>query len=340
MVITLTAGAAAAQVPLTTPQASPAATVEQTVGVTQMKVVYHRPAVNKRKVWGELVPYGETWRAGANENTVVSFSTPVKVNGKELAAGEYGLHMIPTAKEWTIAFSKTTSAWGSFSYDAKEDALRVTATPQPAEGFEERLSYRFDDPTETSTTLALRWEKVKVPLKIEVDTPKAVMTMMRAEMRGLPRFSWNGWNQAARFWIASGGDLEEAKTMSDRAVQMTENYNTLTTRAMLLEKKGDAKGGAEVRAKALELASEADLNQAGYALMGDKKLDEAIALFEKNVAAHPTSWNVHDSLGEAYLAKGNKKAAAESYAKALSLVKDDANKKRIEKTLERLKTGK
>lgn len=107
--------------------------------------------------------------------------------------------------------------------------------------------------------------------------------------------------------------------MSDRAVQMNENYATLSTRAAILDKKGDAKAAGEARAKALELATEADLNQAGYALLGDKKIDEAIALFEKNVAAHPTSWNAHDSLGEAHLVKGNKKAAADSYGKALGL---------------------
>jgi tetratricopeptide (TPR) repeat protein len=331
-------GTAFAQQGLTVPQASPAASVEQTVGVTEMKVTYHRPAVNKRKVWGELVPYGDVWRAGANENTVVSFSSPVKVNGKDLAAGEYGLHMIPAqGKEWTVAFSKVTSAWGSFSYDPKEDALRVTVTPVAAEAFEERLSYRFDDPTENSVVLALRWEKTKVPLKIEVDTAQAVMAKMRQELRGLPRFGWQGWNQAARYWITRGGDLEEAQQYAERALQMNENYATLTTRAMWLEKKGDAKGAAEARAKAMAVATEADINQAGYALLGQKKFDEAIALFEKNVAAHPESWNAYDSLGEAQLTKGNKKAAAESYAKALSLVKDEGNRKRIQKTLEQLR---
>lgn len=341
LLVLASAGIAVAQVPMKTPEASPAATVTQTVGVTEMKVDYHRPAVAKRKVWGELVPYGEPWRAGANENTVVSFSTPVKVNGKDLPAGEYGLHMIPTQKEWTVAFSKVTSAWGSFSYDQKEDALRVTVTPTASEGFEERLSYRFDDPTDRAVTLTLRWEKLKVPLKIEVDTPTAVMASMRSELRGLPRFSWNGWNQAARYWIANGGDLTEAQGFAERALQMNENFQTLNTRALLLDKKGDAKGAAEARAKAMEIATEQDINQAGYALLGQKKYDEAIAVFQKNVSAHgERSWNVHDSLAEAYLAKGDKKNAAESYAKALSLVKDENNKKRIERTLAGLKGAK
>ncbi|HEU4734212.1 MAG TPA: DUF2911 domain-containing protein, partial [Kofleriaceae bacterium] len=115
-----------AQVALKLPEQSPAATVSQTVGLTEITVVYHRPAVNGRPIWGKLVPYGETWRAGANENTTIAFSTDVKVGGKPLKAGTYGLHMLPTAKDWTIMFSTMTAAWGSFTYDQKEDALRVT----------------------------------------------------------------------------------------------------------------------------------------------------------------------------------------------------------------------
>src|SRR5215471_2050374 len=209
-----------AQTPLTLPQASPPATVSQTIGLTEIDITYHRPAVNGRKIWGGLVPYGEVWRAGANENTTITFSSPVKIGGKPLAAGTYGLHMIPTTKQWTVIFSNVSSAWGSFSYDEKEDALRVTATPQPAEGFVERLSYTFDDPTETQASFVLRWEKLKVPVKVEVDTPQVVMASIRAELRGLPRFSWPGWNQAAAYWLRHGGDLEEATKFADQSIQM------------------------------------------------------------------------------------------------------------------------
>src|SRR5262249_14726071 len=136
----------AAQAPLTLPHPSPEASVSQTVGLTELSIHYHRPAANKRKVWGELVPYAQVWRRGANENTTFAASSPVKIEGKPLAAGTYGLHMIPTEKEWTVIFSKMSSAWGSFTYDEKEDALRVTVTPTKAP-FEERLSYVFSDPS-------------------------------------------------------------------------------------------------------------------------------------------------------------------------------------------------
>src|SRR6187401_667501 len=103
------------------PQPSQAALVRQRVGVTDITINYHRPLVNGRKIWGELVPLGQVWRAGANENTTIEFSSPVSVEGKPLSAGKYGLHMIPNAESWTIIFSKMAVAWGSYTYDQKED---------------------------------------------------------------------------------------------------------------------------------------------------------------------------------------------------------------------------
>lgn len=339
--IVLTTSPAWAQVPLTLPQASPEASVSQVVGLTKMKVDYHRPAVNKRQIWGGLVPYGEVWRAGANENTTVTFSSAVKVNGKELAAGTYGLHMIPTDKDWTVAFSKMNVAWGSFSYDPKEDALRVTVTPRAAQGtFAERLSYSFDDPTDGSVQLVMRWEKLEVPLALEVDTPAVVRDSIQDELRGLQRFNWQPWNQAARYWMRTNGSVDEAMAMAEHSISMNENFQNLSTKAAILEKKGDAKAAADLNAKAMSLATEADINTRGYELLGAGKQDEAIALFQKNAKTYPKSWNVHDSLAEALAAKGDKKGAAASYTKALSLVKDETQKKRIEVTLKGLKEAK
>jgi len=322
--------------PLTLPQASPEASVTQAIGVTELTVHYHRPAVNKRKVWGDLVPYGDVWRAGANENTTFTASSPVTVEGKALAAGTYGVHMVPTEKEWTVAFSRVSSAWGSFSYDQKEDALRVTVTPVKAP-FEERLSYTFEDPTDEAVTLQLRWEELAVPMHIGVDTKTVTLDSIRGQMRGLPRFSWQGWNQAAGYCARAGVNLDEAMTWADRSIGMNENFTNLRTKALLLEKKGDATQAAALRTKALQVASEADINVYGYQLMNEGKVDEAIAMFRKNVKDHPQSWNTYDSLGEAYKTKGDKKEAAELYGKALAMTKDETQKKRINDILARLK---
>ncbi len=322
---------------LKVPQASPAASVSQTVGLTTVQVDYHRPAVKGRKVWGGLVPFGEVWRAGANENTTFTTSTPLKVGGKTLAAGTYGLHMLPTAHDWTVIFSKMSVAWGSFTYDPKEDALRVTVHPQPTADSEERLSYRFDDVSDKSATLTLRWEKLAVPVRLDVDTPAVVMASMRGELRGLAQFFWEPWAQAAGYWLQNGGNLDEAQRFADKALTFGEHFRALLVRSEVAEKKGDPKKAEALRAQAMTVADENDLNLFGYRLLMQKKTDEAIAIFERNVKEHPKSWNVYDSLAEAYLNKGDKSAAIENYARALTMVKDPANKKRITATLATLK---
>ncbi|HEX2570226.1 MAG TPA: DUF2911 domain-containing protein [Polyangia bacterium] len=340
LAVVLGAGAAFGQAPpLSTPEPSPKASVSQTVGLTEMTLTYHRPVVAKRKIWGDLVPYGEVWRAGANANTTLSFSSPVKIGGKTVPAGTYGLHMLPTEKEWTVILSTVSSAWGSYTYDPKEDAVRVTVTPETSD-YTERLAFSFDDPTNDAVTVTLRWEKLRVPFKIEVDTPAVVRANMQAELRGLPHFFWQGWNQAAEYWLRSGADLAEAERMVNTSLQIEENFRNLTTKAAILEKKGDAKQAATLRTKALGLASQSDLNQYGYSLLGQKKTDEAVEIFRKNAKDHPGSWNALDSLAEALGIKGDKKGAIESYTKALALVKDEANRKRIEQTIARLRTGK
>lgn len=319
------------------PEQSPAATVTQTVGITDVTVVYHRPAVNKRAIWGKLVPYGETWRAGANENTLITFSTDVKIGGQPLRAGTYGLHMRPTEKDWTIMFSTATQAWGSYSYDPAEDALRVTVTPRQSPVSEERLTYRFDDLSDTKATLVLAWDKLVVPVAIEADTSKLVMANARQQLRGQAGFTWQGYAQAVNYWLRNNGPIDEAAKLAERAVEADENYATLNLRAKVADKQNNAKLAADLRAKALTVASESDLNRAGYQLLQDKKIDEALALFQTNVKRHPDSWAAYDSLGEALAVRGDKRAAAVAYNKALALAKDPAQKKRIEGALAKLK---
>lgn len=149
------------------PLASPKATVMQVVGTTEMTITYHRPAVKGRAIFGSLVPYGQVWRTGANENTTISFSSDVKINGKSLKAGTYGLHTIPGASSWTIIFSNDSKAWGSYSYDQKNDALRVDVRPAESE-FVERMRFTIDDMTENRATVVLQWEKTRVTFDVEV----------------------------------------------------------------------------------------------------------------------------------------------------------------------------
>ena len=328
---------ASAQVPgLTTPDVSPAATATQVIGLTEMAVSYHRPAVNGRKVWGGIVPYDQVWRAGANENTTVSFSTPVTVNGTKLAAGTYGLHMIPGTGNWSVIFSNEAGAWGSFSYDQKEDAARVTAKPEAAE-FQERLGFSFDDPGRDSVVLAMRWEKVRVPIEIKIDLARTVLDNYMAQLRGLPRFGWQAWNQAANWAAQNDVELDAAMGWVDRSIGMNRNFANVRTKALVLSKKGNETEAAKLRDEAFAIATEAELNNYGYQLIGQQKIDEAIAIFERNVKAHPQSWNVYDSLAEAHGMKGDKKKAIELYTRALNLTTDATQKTRISGVIEQLK---
>src|SRR2546423_7426374 len=171
------------------PYASQAAQVKQRVGVTDITITYHRPVVNGRKIWGGLVPTGQVWRAGANENTTIEFSTPVSIEGKPLPAGTYGLHMIPNADTWTVIFSKMAVAWGSYTYNQSEDALRVDVKPRPTE-MEEALEYEFEDLKPDSVTVTMKWEKVAVPFLGSVNLKKTIISSIRNQTRGRAQNSW------------------------------------------------------------------------------------------------------------------------------------------------------
>jgi tetratricopeptide (TPR) repeat protein len=331
------ASEAAAQTPLTLPEASPGATVSQVIGLSTVTVSYHRPGVKGRPIWGGLVKYGEVWRAGANENTTISFSDPAKIEGKDLPPGTYGLHMIPTEGDWTIIFSKNFTSWGSYFYKESEDALRITVKPQPAE-FQEWLGYEFSDLSTNSGVLSLRWEKLRVPLKLQFETDAIALSHARdVYLRGREGFTWEGFHQAAAYCLRRGINLEEALGWIDRSISINENFTNLTVKAGLLEKLGKSDEAAKVREKAAAAAvTEVDVNNLGYQYLSANNTKEAIDIFRRNVKDHPNSWNAYDSLAEGYAKVGDTKRAIENYTKALNLVKDADNKRRIEEELQKI----
>ena len=317
--------------PLVLPRESPAAVVSQTVGLADFRVSYSRPAVNGREVWGALVPFGEVWRAGANENTVLAVTAPFTVGGTKLPAGRYGLHMIPTATTWTVIVSRQANAWGSFRYNSAEDAVRFTVTPKPAD-MTERLQYTFDDLRDDGVTLTLRWEKLAVPIALAFEPDRVVLDSLTTQLRGIPQFFPDGWGNAAT-WAVQHGHLAEASAWADSAIKIQPRYDALSVKATVLARQGDAAGADSLRRRALAIANEQQLNAAGYQLLGAKKVDEAIALFQRNAKAHPDSWNVWDSLAEAYAIKGDKKLAVANYRKAAAMTGDEIQKDRIAKAI-------
>jgi len=330
-----TVSALAQAPPLALPDASPAASVTGRAGLTDIAVTYHRPSVNERAIWGALVPYGEVWRAGANQNTVIAFSSDVTIAGQQVPAGSYGLHMIPTAGEWSVVLNRESRAWGSFFYDEKEDQLRFPVTPRDSP-MQEQLLYTLDEPGDNGLTVTMRWEKRAIAFPVVVDTPAVVAASLRTQLRGLSGFTWQGFAQAASWCARHDVNLEEAQAWAERALTMNENFTTLRARALVAEKRGDAGLAGSLRAKALTVASEADMNAYGYQLLQTGKTDDAIEVFRHNVEKYPASWNAYDSLGEGLALAGKKAEAAEQYRRARSLVKDEANQKRIDVILARL----
>ena len=199
------------------PDASPAATIKQRVGVTDIEISYNRPSMKGRAVFGGLVPYGQVWRTGANTATRISFSTAAKLNGAAVAAGTYELFTIPGETEWTVILQavKEKAQWGSYAYDQKNDTARFTAKPA-ATAIVESLAFGFNRLTDTSTVLTLFWEHVALPISVEVDTiallsPQIEAVMASAEAKK-PFFS------AAMFYYDNNLDLKKAATWMDAAI--------------------------------------------------------------------------------------------------------------------------
>src|SRR4030095_2660753 len=178
-----------AQSDLKLPDVSQAAEVKQRIALTDIQIKYHRPLVNGRKIWGGLVPYGKVWRVGANENTTIEFSDPVSIEGKPLDKGVYGVHMIPNQDSWTVIFSKTNTAWGSYSYDQKDDALRVDVKPKPLAENDEALEFEFENLKHTSTAVTLKWEKLGIPFNVSVNDAEQTLQNIRAQMKGAGQFA-------------------------------------------------------------------------------------------------------------------------------------------------------
>lgn len=227
------------------PRASQKATVGQTIGLTEVMVTYHRPAVKERELWGKLVPYDAVWRAGANDNTLISFSTDVSIEGKKLEAGTYGLHIIPSESGKSEAiFSNSTTAWGSFSYTPDEDALRVEIQSADAPHYE-FLTYLFEDITATSAVCALVWGEKKFPFKIEADVHKHVFASLNDELRNRSGWTWRGWNEAANYALQNETNYKQGLAWATRSVFMTPNTPNLITKAKLTAKMQEPKDEKE-----------------------------------------------------------------------------------------------
>ena len=304
------------------PLQSQEAQVSQRIGIADISIKYHRPLAKDRKIWDGLVPYGKVWRAGANENTTITFSDPVMIEGKPLDKGTYGLHMIPNANEWTIIFSKNSTSWGSFTYDQAEDALRVSVKPVAAD-MHNALTYDFDQLQPDSAVVELEWGKIAVPFKVAVDVHEIVQASLKKQLRNLSQYTWMSWDDAANYLLAEKIALDDALMYANKSIENEDRYDNEMTKSTVLTALNRKDDAAAARKRALDLASPLQVHAYARQLMGEKRSEEAFVIFRENAEKHPDLWFVHSGLARMYCAQGKFGDAAKEMKLALAGAPDN-----------------
>jgi tetratricopeptide (TPR) repeat protein len=335
------------------------AKVSERIGITDINVDYSRPGVKGRegKIWGQLVHTGYAnlgfgtsqaapWRAGANENTTIEFSTDVRVEGQPLAAGKYGFFIAYDPNESTLIFSKNNTSWGSFFYKPEEDALRVKIKPVANDKSVEWLKYEFMNETENSATIALVWEKLMFPFKVEVDLDKLQFESFRRELRGERSFSpgWQSYQQAAQYAADRNTNLEEGLAWAEQAINDRfvgdANFVTLSTKANILSKLGRSTEADTLMKVALSKGNVQQVHGYARQLLAQKKTKEALEVFKLNYQKHPNEFTTFMGLTRGYSATGDYKNALKYANMALPIAPGQPAKTFTEGAIEKLKAGK
>jgi len=330
--------------------------VTQYLGLVKVTVIYSSPDVAGREIWGKVVPYGLTnlnfgkssdqnpspWRAGANENTIISFSHDVEVEGKPLKAGTYGLHMIPGQEDWTIIFSNNSGAWGSYFYNPSEDALRVSVKAVPCE-FNEFLTYEFTDRLQNSATIRLKWEKLSVPFKVSVfNGDDLYVKKIREEFSGQKGFNWLNGVAAINFCANKKINLDEAlnwaQNFIDRNIKYFPIYSAKANVLSAMDKKADADA---VMNEAINLpdATAAQIVGYGRTLITQKREKDAVMVFEIGLKRFPGNATALTGIARGYSATGDSKKALKFMQDALKAETLVANKTTIEGMIKKLEKG-
>jgi hypothetical protein len=333
------------------------ASVTEQIGLTDVSIRYSRPGVKKREghIWGELIPVGYSelgygfkkpapWRAGANENTTIEFSTDVKVEGQELGAGRYGFFVAYGADECTLIFSRNSTSWGNFFYDPAEDALRVKVKTIHTDKSVEWLKYEFGEQGPSSAVIGLQWEKVMIPFRIDVDVMKTQIASFRRELRGdkaLPGL-WQPWHQAAAFCAEHNTDLEEGLLWADSSISLTfggeGNFDAWQTKAAILDSLGRKSEAEDAMKKALPLADHIQGYGYGMTLVAAKRPKEAMDIFQWIYNKYPNTLFTNIGMASGYSALGDYKSALGWAQKALPQAKG-GTKIEIEKNIRDLENG-
>jgi tetratricopeptide (TPR) repeat protein len=340
-----------------TSRESKMAAVSEQIGITDVSISYSRPAVNGRegKIWGDLVPYGfadyhygtskaAPWRAGANENTTIDFSTDVTIEGKTLAAGKYGFFIAMGEEKATLVFSKDNNSWGSFYYNPASDALRVEVPVIKTTQSVERLQYEFVSETDSSAVAVLQWEKVKIPFTITVDIKKTQVDAYRhAFNSGGFYIYWQNMQQAADFCLVNDVNLEEGLSWAERSIETyfgEANFRTLSTYAGLLEKAGRQREADSAMRIALPKATTEDMYHYGSKLLHQKKYKEAFSVFKTSYDKTPKNWIAIFGMAKGAAGMGDKAAAIKYADSSIQLAPDKGSKDYIGRIKKAIADGK
>lgn len=329
------------------------------VGVTDIEVRWNAPGVKGRegKIWGtDIAPFGFTvlgfgsdvaspWRAGANENTTISFSTDVTINGMPLPAGSYGFFIALYPDSCTLIFNKNTKGWGSYFYNSSLDVLRVTTRQQKdRKESRERLVYAFGNETPQSVELALEWEKWRIPMTVSVDLKKTTLASIRTQMSGAMGFDPPSLEAAAAWCLQNEVNETEAlnwiNSAVDPALGGVKTFRAVNTKAGLLTRLGKAAEAAALVKTAMETATALELHTYGRQLLAQQKVNEAMAVFQQNFVNQKGAWPTHVGLMRGYAAMGNLPKALEHAKLALPQAPDEVNKKSLQQAIQQLSEGK
>jgi tetratricopeptide (TPR) repeat protein len=358
-------GSLAAQT-LTSPPggANQRSTVTQYMGMVSVTIDYNSPDVTSPagddrtgKIWGQLVPWGIApnpfypgfgtaeempWRAGANQNSTITFSHDIEIEGEPLAAGTYALFMAPSETEWTIIFNRNNSAWGSFFYEPTLDALQVQVQPEKSDFFREWLTYEFDDRQLDTTLAVLHWENLRVPFRVSVPNLNELYhDTMAVELTGVPGFSFQNWVTASGWAAGQDAFHEDAVRWADGAIAANASFATLSNKAQVLNRIGRSDEAMEAFDQAMEhpTATTLAIHMAARGMQGQGDMETANVIFRKNYEKNPGEWPVDLGMARLYSQEGDFEKALEHANIALKVAPEGPQTQNLETQIERLEKG-
>jgi tetratricopeptide (TPR) repeat protein len=315
---------------LNIPQSSPEVQESQKLGVTKITINYGSPSVKGRDVWNNprIIPQQGNpipWRAGANMNTTITFSTDVFIEGQKLKAGTYGFHIIPKGNTYTLLFAHNNNQWGSYYLDIDKDVTLSVEVTSEESSFSEQLDFEFLDRTENSLVIGLEWEKRRIPFKVEVDLNKTTVESFRSELRGINTYHWQAWNDAANWCLNHDTNLEEALEWVNRSINggyggfaADKNLSNLGTKIQLLKKLNKTTELEATKTEAMRLdVTKNEANGFGIFLMQNGFYQDAYDYNKTQFKQYPNAWFLQLNRGLSQYFLGNTKAAVKDIKKVL-----------------------